>query len=84
MRISRNILLQIISCAVIGVFSHSAANAQSFKVEGDKPDFADISSPDLGESKSGFKPKEWLEIEAKLKVDMSPTPKSKTADRVLV
>lgn len=84
MRTIRNNLLRAISCAAIGVLSHSAANAQSFKVEGDKPDFEDIVSPDLGGSKNGFKPKEWLEIEAKIRVDMSPVPRSKTADRILV
>ena len=84
MRTIRHNLLKFISCAVIGVISHSAANAQSYKVEGDKPEFEDIASPDLGDAKSGFKPKEWLEIEAKLKVEMSPAPKSKTADRILV
>jgi hypothetical protein len=69
---------------VIGILSHPVANAQSYKVEGEKPDFEDIVSPDLGGSKNGFKPKEWLEIEAKIKVDMSPLPRSKTADRILV
>jgi hypothetical protein len=69
---------------VIGILSHPVANAQSYKVEGEKPDFEDIVSPDLGGSKNGFKPKEWLEIEAKIKVDMSPSPRSKTADRILV
>jgi hypothetical protein len=84
MRTFRYNLLNIISCAVLGVLSHSTANAQSFKVEGDKPEYEDIRSPDMGESKSGFKAKEWLEIEAKLKVEMSPMPRSKTADRILV
>ena len=84
MRMIRNNLLRAISCAVIGILSHPVANAQSYKVEGEKPDFEDIVSPDLGGSKNGFKPKEWLEIEAKIKVDMSPLPRSKTADRILV
>ncbi len=80
----QNNLIKFISCVVIGVMSHSAANGQSYKVEGDKPEFEDIRSPDIGETKNGFKPKEWLEIEAKLKLDMVPMPKSKTADRILV
>jgi len=84
MRMIRNNLLRAISCAVIGILSHPVAHAQSYKVEGEKPDFEDIVSPDLGGSKNGFKPKEWLEIEAKIKVDMSPLPRSKTADRSLV
>ena len=84
MRTIRHNLLTVISCSLAGVLSHSAANAQVFRVEGDKPAFEDISSPKLGDSKNGFKPKEWLEIEASIKVDMSPEPRSKTADRILV
>jgi hypothetical protein len=84
MRTIRHNFLTVISCALAGVLSHSAANAQVFRVEGDKPAFEDISSPKLGDSKNGFKPKEWLEIEASIKVDMRPEPRSKTADRILV
>jgi hypothetical protein len=84
MRTIRHNFLTVISCALAGVFSHSAANAQVFRVEGDKPAFEDISSPKLGDSKNGFKPKEWLEIEASIKVDMRPEPRSKTANRILV
>jgi hypothetical protein len=84
MRTIRNNLLKVISCAAIGALTLSGANAQSYKVKGDKPKFEDLTSPDLGASKSGFKPKDWLEIEAKIKVEMSPAPRSKTADRILV
>jgi hypothetical protein len=76
--------LRPISCVIIGILSQSMANAQTYKVDGAKPEFEDITSPNLGSSKSGFKPKDWLEIEAKLVVDMSPAPRSKTADRILV
>lgn len=84
MRTIPNNFLIAISCAVFGVLSHPMAHAQSFTVEGDKPSFEDISSPNLGDSKNGFKPKEWLEIEASITVDMKPAPRSKTADRILV
>lgn len=84
MRTIRNNLLNVLSCAVIGALSHSAANAQAYKVKGEKPKFEDITSPDIGGAKNGFKPKDWLEIEAGLKVDISPAPRSKTADRILV
>lgn len=80
----RHNLLTVISCALAGIFFHPTANAQNLRVEGDKPAFEDISSPKLGDSKDGFKPKEWLEIEASIKVDMRPQPRSKTADRILV
>jgi hypothetical protein len=84
MRFFRNNRLNLISCVAIGVLSCSAANAQSFKVTGERPSFEDIKSPDLGSAKNGFKAKDWLEIEASIKVEMSPAPRSKTADRILV
>ncbi len=55
------------------------------KVKGDKPMFDDLESPQFsGGKQKGFKPKSWLEIEAKLKVDMKPEPKSKTCDKLTV
>ena len=53
---------------------------------GDKPAFDDLPSPEFsgaGKQKS-FKPKNWLEIEAKLKVSLSPEPKSKTCEKLTV
>jgi len=78
-------LLTAITCAAIGVLSHSQANAQTFKVEGGKPSFDDLPSPEFsGGKQKSFKPKDWLEIEASLKVQMSPAPPSQTAERILV
>ncbi len=66
-------------------FSGSAL-AQAVKVEVEKPSFDDLPSPsDFGGTKSkSFKPKDWLEVEAKMKVQMSPEPPSKTLDRLTV
>lgn len=84
----RTIQLTIISAftfAALGVFSAPLANAQKYKVEADKPEFDDLRSPEFGGGKNKkFKPKEWLEIEASFKVQMSPEPPSKTAERILV
>jgi len=85
MRKIRLNLFTTITCAAIGVLSHSAANAQSYKVEPGKPVFDDLQSPEFsGGKQKGFKPKDWLEIEASIKVQMAPAPPSQTAERILV
>ena len=67
------------------VFSGSAL-AQAVKVEVEKPTFDDLQSPtEFGGTKSkSFKPKDWLEVEAKLKIQMRPEPPSKTLERLTV
>jgi hypothetical protein len=77
--------LTSLTCACIAAVSTPLAEAQSYKVEAKAPEFDDIPSPEFGGAKSkDFKPKEWLEIEASIKVLMSPAPPSKTAEKVLV
>lgn len=70
--------------ASVILLSSPLASAAS-KVEGDKPTFDDLQSPNiqLADNKR-FVPNEWLEVEAKLKVQLSPEPKSKTAPEVVV
>ncbi|QTN31818.1 hypothetical protein HZ994_05575 [Akkermansiaceae bacterium] len=73
------------ACALAAVISAPLADAQTYKVEGKKPDFDDFPSPDFsGGKQKSFKAKDWLEIEASLKIQMSPEPPSKTVDRILV
>ena len=64
----------------------SSALAEAVKVTGEKPTFADLQSPgEFGGTQSkSFKPKDWLEVETKLKVQMSPAPKSQTLERMTV
>jgi hypothetical protein len=65
----------------------SVGNAfgQASKVVGDKPSFDDLQSPEFsGGKQKSFKPGDWLEIEAKLKVSLSPEPASKTLDKITV
>lgn len=66
-------------------FSASAV-AQAVKVTAEKPSFDDLPSPtDFGGAKSkSFKPKDWLEVETKLKFQMAPAPKSQTLERMTV
>lgn len=78
----RKFFLITFSAAIVGL-SLGNASGQASKVVGDKPLFDDLPSPEFagGKSKS-FKPKNWLEIEAKLNVLLSPEPKSKTCDKI--
>lgn len=74
-----------VAFAVITSFSMGSASGQAAKVTADKPAFDDLPSPEFsGGKQKGFKPKDWLEIETKVKVSMSPEPKSKTCDRLTV
>ena len=75
-------------CPLLGAmfmvaWSAQSADAQQFKVTGDEPEFDSLLSPQFGGGKR-FAPKEWLEIEARLMVQMAPEPKSKTADNITV
>jgi hypothetical protein len=71
--------------ALIAGFSLTAAYGQASKVTGDKPSFDDLPSPEFsGGKQKSFKPGDWLEIEAKLNVDLSPAPESKTIERLTV
>lgn len=78
--------LNSLACASVLLLLTSSLNAQSYKVEGKKPDFDDLPSPSfsIGGKDKTFKAKEWLEIEAAFTVKMAPEPPSKTADRILV
>ena len=63
----------------------TAVQAQQAKVNVDDPKFDAVPSPDIntGYNKS-FKPKDWLEVEAKISVEMAPKPKSEFCDQVTV
>jgi hypothetical protein len=77
--------LSISASAVLAVLSIASAHGQASKVVGEKPSFDDLPSPEFsGGKQKSFKPKDWLEMEASLKVSLSPEPKSKTCDRITV
>jgi hypothetical protein len=72
-------------CALAIVLSAGNAAAQRANVVGDKPAFEDLPSPEFaGGKQKVFKPKDWLELEAKLRISLSPTPLSKTCERLTV
>ena len=84
-----NVLLRksisITASAVIAAISIGSASGQAAKVVGEKPVFEDLPSPEFSGGKNkAFKPKDWLEIEAKLKISLSPEPKSKTCEKITV
>jgi hypothetical protein len=74
-----------ILCASFALLISQNAMAQASKVEADKPTFDDMPSPEFPSNKQKpFKPKDWLEVETRFKVQMKPEPKSKTAEQLEV
>ena len=82
---TRSLLLPFLGlCCLFGL--SSAAWAQH-KIDVDKPDFDSLETPMFGGNtgKKKFKPKEWLEIEAKFKIEkINPMPKDKYVNKILV
>lgn len=75
----------IAAIAAIAAFSMGSAFGQASKVIGEKPTFEDLPSPQFsGGKEKSFRPKDWLEIEAKLKISLSPEPASKTCEKITV
>lgn len=82
-----SLLRKTFSLAACAVITMGSAMGQAAKVTGDKPAFDDLQSPEFpgaGGRQKMFKPKEWLEIEAKLKIAISPEPRSKTCEKLTV
>lgn len=85
MNLSLRHLLSLAAFSFITSVSSGMAYAQAAKVVAEKPTFDDLTSPEFsGGKQKGFKPKDWLEIETKIKVSLSPEPKSMTCDRLTV
>lgn len=85
MRNQRLSLLSAITCVAIGLMANNFAYGQQFKVEAGEPSFDDLESPEFsGGVQKAFKPKDWLEIEMPVTVQMAPEPQSQTADSILV
>lgn len=78
-------LVSAAALALCTVLSIGHAAGQASKVTAEKPTFDDLPSPEFsgGKNKS-FKPKDWLEIETKVKVQLAPAPPSKTLDKLTV
>lgn len=75
----------IAASATLAAFTIGSACGQAAKIVAEKPSFEDIPSPEFsGVKNKQFKPKDWLEIEAKLNVSLSPEPPTKTCDKITV
>ena len=75
----------IIASVVVGALSIGTTHGQTAKVLAEKASFDDLPSPEFsGGKQKSFKPKDWVEIEAKLKISLSPEPKSQTCERLTV
>ena len=77
--------LVITASLAFASFTAGSAFGQAAKAEAQPPEFDVIPSPIINSGKAkDFKPKDWLEVEAKLKVQLAPEPASKTCDRLTV
>jgi hypothetical protein len=78
-------ILSLSASAIVAGLLIGSAHGQAAKVLGEKPEFDDLQSPEFsGGKQKAFKPKDWTELEIKLKVMLAPEPKSKTCDKILV
>lgn len=81
----RKIFSMLASAAIVGLSAGSACG-QAVKLIADKPSFDDLQSPEYsgGGKQKPFKPKNWLEIEAKLNIAGGAAAKTKVCDRLTV
>lgn len=79
-----NKIKSLFSALAVLVLPASVATAQ-YKIDIEKPEIVEITSPDLGAgiSKKTFKPKDWMEIELKFKIEAKDKDKL-FADRLTV
>ena len=77
--------VSIAASAIAAAISMASAFGQTATIAGDKPVFDDLPSPEFsGGKQKSFKPGDWLEVEAKLKIAISPAPPSKTCEKITV
>ena len=73
---------------LMGIFVQAPAGLMAqgeARAEVADPSFDDLPSPNINPGKDKrFKPKDWLEVETKVKLDVRPTPKIPFLDRVTV
>lgn len=75
----------VAAAMLVAGLSLGSASGQAAKVLGEKPSFDDLPSPEFsGGKQKAFKPKDWLEVETKLKISLSPEPPSKTCEKLTV
>lgn len=71
--------------SIVAALTLGSAFGQAVKVTGDAPEFDDIPSPQFaGVKNKRFTPLNWLEIEARLNIQMLPAPATKTCDKLTI
>ncbi len=80
----RNLAFSALTATAVFLSSGSLFGATKVEIT-DKPKYDDILSPEYsGVKNKNWKPKDWLEVEARIKVEMAPEPKNKSCDRLTV
>jgi hypothetical protein len=83
-RFTRNPILPVLLGAALLLFAGNTS-AQSVKAVVDTPSFDDLESPQFsGGKQKPFRPKFWLEIEGKMRLEMKPEPPSQTVEKIVV
>ena len=78
--------ISVAAVLALAGFPLGTATAQTPKLNADKPTFEDLQSPQFstpGKQKN-FKPKDWLEVEAKINIAGGAASKGKVCERLLV
>ena len=83
--ITNNVFRKILMVAGLAFFTASV-QAQDVRVDVEKPEFDDLPSPEFGGNtgEKNWKPKDWLEAEVKLKVEVARNSKKAYVDRLVV
>jgi hypothetical protein len=77
--------LPVLALLLVGSAHGQQPAKEAVKVQAEPPEASALLSPDFNTStKKAYKPKEWVEVEAKMKILMVPEPKTKTCDQVTV
>ena len=86
MKLTSRKSLSLVALAFTAAISMGSAFGQASKVVGDKPQFEELPSPEFsgGGKQKAWKPKDWLEMEAKLKISLAPEPPSKTCEKITI
>ncbi len=87
MHISSRIPLVVLSLGACLFSAHVGAQEVRSKLEVEDPEFESIQSPEFnvnGGDRKKFNPKDWMQIEVPLKLQLRPEPASQYADDVII
>jgi hypothetical protein len=75
-----------LAAAVLAASPSLHAQQSAVKIEVEDPKFDDLQSPEVGGNtgEKNWKPKDWLEVEVKVKLDARPMPKDEHLDTLTV